>query len=188
MEADTRDSAWKEFIRKHYSAIAAFAIAVLLAIIAAVYVFLWFVANAQSSSLVPASLGLWSMRNLIDFILNAIFWELLLVGIPVVVGAAIAWQWCKRIPEEEWRGMRFGRRFRRRPGKGRGGGGGGLLFFIAFSIKVYLDGNWNEPISMFSVNYVVNSMVLILEVLAIIFGIPATIAGVWWLSRELKKP
>lgn len=188
MEPGTRDSEWKAFVRKHYAAIAAFAIAVFLYIVGAVYVFLWFVASAQSTGLVPASLGLWSMRNLVDFILNAIFWELVLVGIPVVVGAVIAWQWWKRIPDAEWRGMWFGRRFRRRPGKGRGGGGGGLLFFIAFSIKVYLDGNWNEQISMFSVNYVVNSMVLILGIFAIIVGIPATIAGVWWLRRELKNP
>lgn len=176
-------SEWKVFVRKHYAAIAVFGIAVVLAIVGAIYVFLWFVANAQSSGLVPASLGLWTMKNLVDFILNAILWELLVIGIPVVVGGVVAWQWWRRIPEAEWRGFRFGKR----PGKGRGGGSGGLLFFIAFCIKIYLDGNWNVAISTFNLNYVVNSMVLILAWFAVIFGIPATLVGVWWIRREMKK-
>lgn len=184
MDAQGSGSEWKIFVRKHYPAMAVFGIGVVLAIVGAVYVFLWFVANAQSSNLVPASLGFWTMKNLVDFILNAIFWELLLIGIPVVVGGVIAWQWWRRIPEAEWRGFRFGKR----PGKGRGGGGGGLLFFIAFCIKVYLDGNWNVAISTFTLNYVVDSMVLILAWFAVIFGIPATVAGVWWIRREIKKP
>ena len=184
MDAQGSGREWKAFVRKHYAAIAIFGVAVVLAIVGAVYVFLWFVANAQSSGLVPSSLGLWTMKNLVDFILNLIFWELLLIGIPIVVGGVAAWQWWRRIPEAEWRAMRF----RKRPGKGRGGGGGGLLFFIAFCIKVYLDGNWNVQISTFTVNYVVNSFVLILALFALIFGIPATIAGVWWIRRDIKKP
>jgi hypothetical protein len=96
----------------------------------------------------------------------------------------IAWQWWRRILENEWRGFRFGKR----PGKGRGGGGGSLLFFIAFCIKVYVDGNWNVPIATFTVNYVVNSFVLILAWVAVIIGIPGTIVAVWWVRREIKKP
>lgn len=180
--ADER-SAWKGFVRKHYPAIAIFAVAVVLAIVGAVYVFLWFVANAQSSGLVPASLGMWTMKNLVDFVLNAIFWEFLLIGIPVIIGAIVGWQWWRRLPEAEWKGMRF----RKRPGKGRGGGGGGILFFIAFAIKIYLDGNWNVQISTFTVNYVVNSLVLILAIFAIIFGIPASLFGLWWVRREIRK-
>ena len=35
-------------------------------------------ANAQSTGLVPVTLGLWSMGNVASFILHAIFWELVL--------------------------------------------------------------------------------------------------------------
>lgn len=184
MTAETEGSAWKGFVRKHMTAMVIFAASAIVAIVGAVYVLVWFSRDAQSSGLVPSSLGLWTMGSLISFILYLILYELLIIGIPVVVAGVIAWQWWRRIRETEWRGFRF----RRRPGKGRGGGGGGLLFFIGFCIKVYVDGNWNVPISTFTINYVVDSMVLILEWVAVIFGIPATIAAFWWLRRELKKP
>ncbi len=87
------------------------------------------------------------------------------------------------MPTEERVEYDFGKRSR----KTKGGGGGSLLFFIVFCIKVYLDGNWNVPIATWTLNYVVDSVVLIVILAAIIFGIPATIAGVWWVRREMKK-
>jgi len=69
----------------------------------------------------------------------------------------------------------------------RGSGGLSLLFFIAFCIKVYLDGNWNVPIATWTLDYVVGSMVLILEWVLIIFGIPAAIGIIWWIRHEAKK-
>jgi hypothetical protein len=61
------------------------------------------------------------------------------------------------------------------------------LFFIAFCIKVFIDGNWNVAIASWTLDYVVSSMITILVWTAIIFGIPATIIGLLWLSREMKK-
>ena len=66
-------------------------------------------------------------------------------------------------------------------------GGLSLLFFIAFCIKVYLDGNWNVPIATWTLDYVVGSMVLILEWVLIVFGIPIAIGIIWWIRRETKK-
>ena len=157
----------------------------MVAFIGGVYVFLWFTGNAQSTGLVPSSLGLWSMHDLVWFIVYAVFWELLLIGIPAGIGAVIGWLWWKRLPDEERRGYRFsGRR-----AKSTGGSGGvSLLLFIAFCIKVYVDGKWRVPIASFSVNYVVGSMVTILIWVAVIFGIPAAIAATWWVRREMMKP
>jgi len=56
-----------------------------------------------------------------------------------------------------------------------------------FTIKVYLDGNWNVAIATWTLNYVVDSMVSILVWGLVIFGIPAGIIGLVWLSREMKK-
>lgn len=176
-------SDWRTFTRRHWGAVAVFAVAAILAFAWAVWVFLWFVGLAQSSDLVPSRIGFWTMANLLNFILNAIFWEVVLVGIPVAVCAGAGWMWWRRLPYEERRSYRFGRR-----GRGAGGGGGiGLLFFIAFLIKVYLDGRWDAAIAAYTVNYVVGSLVLILEWFAVIFGIPAAIALIWWMRRETKK-
>jgi hypothetical protein len=137
------------------------------------------------NSLVPKTLSLWTMANLVNFILNGIFWELLLIGIPVVAAGVAGWLWWRRLPAEEQKGYRF---FGRRTGRTRGSGGVSLFFFIAFCIKVYLDGNWNIPISTWTLDYVVGSMVLILEWTLIILGIPAAIAVIVWMRHEMKKP
>jgi hypothetical protein len=176
-------SDWRSFMSKHWKAVGIFVVAGVLALAGAVYVFLWFVKNAQSTGLVPATLGLWTMANLVTFILNAIFWELLLIGIPVVIGGVVGWLWWRKLPDEEMRGYRsLGRRSRRTGGSG----GFSLLFFIAFCIKVYLDGNWNVAIATWSLDYVVGSMVLIIEWVVVIFAIPAAIGIIWWIRHETK--
>ena len=174
---------WRSFMRRHWGAVATFVIGGVLAFAGAVYVFLWFVGGAQSSGMVPRTLGLWTMANLVTFILHAVFWELLLIGVPVAVAAVAAWQWWRRLPYEDRGRYRFG-------GSRSTGGGGGLsfLFFIAFCIKVFIDGKWNVAISSFTLDYVVNSMVTILVWTTIIFGIPVVIGLAWWIRRETKNP
>ena len=178
----TGHSDWRSFARRHWGAVAMLGLAAALAFIWAVYVFLWFVGNAQSSGMVPGILGLWTMANLVTFILYAVFWELLLVGVPIAIVAVLVWLWWKRLPEEEQRGGQFGGR------KRSAGGGVSLLFFIGFCLKVFIDGKWNVPISTFSLDYVVGSMITILVWGLIIFGIPIAIGLIWWISREMKKP
>ena len=177
-------SEWKVFVRKHWGIFVVFVAACFLAVVGAVYVFWWFVGDAQSTGLVPSGLGLWTMGNLITFILYSIFWELLLIGIPVVIGAVIGWLWWRRLPDEERKGYHLGRGSRRTGGSG----GVSLLFFIAFCIKVYIDGNWNVPIATWTLDYVVGSMISILVWVAVILGIPVAIGVIWWLRREMNKP
>jgi hypothetical protein len=175
---------WKKFFRKHWNMVALFVVAVILLSVWAVYFFLWFVGDAQSSGLVPSTLGLWTMGNLVSFILHVIFWELILVGIPVAIAAGAGWSWWRKLPSEEKQEYHF---FGKRSRTTSGGGGVSLLFFIAFCIKVFIDGNWDIPFATWEFDYVVYSMLWILIWGLIIFGIPMAIAAIWWINREIRK-
>lgn len=177
-------SNWMKFIRKHSSIFALLVIALIFAVIGAIYVLWWFTVDAQSTGLVPSSLGLWSMANIVIFILHFIFWELLFIGIPAIIVAVIGWQWWRRLPNEEKEEYHFsGRRSKSRDA----GGAISPLLFITFAIKVYVDGNWNVAISTYTVDYVVGSMITILVWIAVIIGIPMAIGAIWWISREINK-
>jgi magnesium-transporting ATPase (P-type) len=123
------------------------------------------------------------MNNVVMFILHLIFWELVIIGIPIAIGAIIVWQWWKRLPAEEKKEHMFGRRSRSRNAEGAIS----PLLFIAFAIKVYVDGNWNSAISTWTMDYVVGSMITILIWIAAIFAIPAIIGVIWWIRHEKDK-
>ncbi len=177
-------SDWKRFTRKHWRIVTGFAVAGILVFFGAVYVFLWFTADAQTTGLVPSTLGLWSMANVVSFVLHLIFWELIIIGIPAVIGAIVGWQLWKRLPEAEKREYHLsGKRSRSR----NAGGAVSPLLFVAFTLKVYVDGNWNVAISTYTLDYGVGSMITILVWIVAIFGIPAIIGIIWWLSRGMKK-
>ena len=174
---------WKKFMKKHWIMVATLAIAAVLAIAGAVYVFWWFSGNVQTIGLVPSTLNLWTMNNAVMFIFHLIFWELVLIGIPAAIGAILGWQWWKRLPEGEKKEHMFGKRSRSR----NAGGAISSLLFIAFALKVYFDGNWNSAISTWKLDYVVGSIITILIWIAAIFAIPATIGLIWWIHHEINK-
>jgi len=177
-------SDWKKFLRIHWNMVAIFVVAGILAFIGAIYVYLWFVGEAQSTGLIPSTLGLWTMGNIVTFFLHLIFWELLFIGVPAIIGAVAGWQWWKKLPSEEKKEYHF---FSKRSRTTSGGGGISALFFVAFCIKVFIDGNWNVAIATWTLNYVVDSMISILIWSLIIFGIPIAIGVIWWIRHEMKK-
>jgi hypothetical protein len=183
-ETGTENDSWRKFLKHHWSMLVYWIMAAIFAVAGAVLVYLWFVGEAQSTNMVPTILGQWTMSHLVTFILHLIFWELLIIGIPVAIAAIVGWLWWKRIPDEERKEYQF---FGKGTRTEQGGSGISFLFFVAFCIKVYIDGNWNVAIASWTLDYVVNSMITILVWAAVIFGIPAIIIGLIWLSREIKK-
>ena len=171
---------WRGFIKRHWSAFAVITVAAAFAAAAAIYLFVWFTANAQTTGLVPMALNLWSMSSVVTYLVYTAIWELAVVGIPVALAAIAAWQWWKRIPETEKAPLQTGRHSKSR----RAGGAISPLLFIAFAIKVYIDGNWTQPIASWNLDYVVGSMVTILLWTVAIFAVPAIIGITWWLRRK----
>jgi hypothetical protein len=184
-EAGVQNSSeWKKFLRKHWNMVALFVAAVILAFIGANYVYLWFVGEAKSTGLVPTTLRLWTMGHLVTFILHLIFWELLFIGIPAILGAVAGWLWWRKLPSEEKKEYHF---FGKRSRTSGGGGGISVLLLIAFAIKVFIDGNWNVAIATWTLDYVVYSMLSVCMWILVIFGIPIGLGIIWWLRREMKK-
>ena len=170
---------FKRFLGAHWKVSVIFGSGIALLFAGAVYVFLWFAGNAQSSGLVPQTLGLWSMADLITFVIYGAFWELLLIGIPTIALLVTGWYWWRNLTEDERKTYHFFEKSSRR----RSSGGLSLLFFIVFSIKVLIDGRWNMPIASWTLDYVVGSVFTILVWGAVLIGIPATVGMIWWMRR-----
>ena len=181
------DKVWKKFLSKHWQMFVAWIIVAILLVIGAIYVFLWFVGDAQPA-LVPVLLGSWSMGHIITFLSHLIFWEAILIGIPVlIVIVAIYAGWWKKLPDVERKEYKKGKLFGKRSKRTDAGGGISFLIFIVFCILVYLDGKWGVAISTWELNYLVYTCLWALFWIAIIIGIPAIIGGIWWIHHEMKK-
>ena len=184
-KSENESDAWKKFLKKHWNMLVAFILGVVLASIGAILVFLWFVGNAQSTGMVPMTLSLWTMGHMVTFTLHLILWEVLFVGIPVIIAAVAGWLWWKKIPDEEKKEYHF---FSKRSRATSGGGGAiSFLFYIAFFIKVWMDGNWNVAFATWTFDYLVYSCLTVLAWILIIFGIPIALGLIWWIRHEMKK-
>ena len=189
-ESEKGSEIWKIFLRRHWKLIVSFIVGAVLVSICAVIVYLWFVGYAQSSGLVPATLDLWTMGYIVTYILHVIFWEILFIGIPVIIAAVLIYfLWWKRLPAEEKEEYRRGRFFFGTRSRATSGGGGGIsgLILIAFCILVFTDGNWDVAFAAWTLDYVVYTCLWALIWVLIIFGIPIAIGVTWWIRHEMKK-
>jgi hypothetical protein len=186
IESDSR--IWRKFLRNHWRMVILFVVGAALASLGAILVFLWFVGDAQSTGLVPSTLALWAMGYVWTFAWNLIFWELLIIGVPVILSIVLVYMlWWKRMPSDERDEYRRGKLFGSRSRKRDGSGGFSFLASIVFIIIVYLDGKWNTPFSTWSFDYLVYTWLWALIWVSIIVGIPMILGGTWWLHREIKN-
>ena len=106
-ESENDSEIWKKFLRKHWNIVVLFVVGAVLVAIGAILVYLWFVGDAQSTGLVPRTLGLWTMGHLVTFLLHLIFWEVLFIGVPAILAAVAGWLWWKKLPDEEKKEYHF---------------------------------------------------------------------------------
>jgi hypothetical protein len=188
LELEQSEKIWKKFIKKQWKMLALFIAVAIVAVISAILVFLWFVGDAQATGLVPVTLNLWTIGYLVTFLLHLLFWEILFIGIPVIIAvAAIYILWWKKLPDEERNEYRSGHLFGKRSRSRDGGGAITFLVNIGFIIKVYLDSKWNVPFATWTFDYLVYSYLWVIIWMVIIFGIPIVIGGSLWLRHEMKK-
>ncbi|MFX1475901.1 MAG: hypothetical protein ACFFCO_10560 [Promethearchaeota archaeon] len=138
-----------KFVRKHWKMTLAMALGVVLAVIVGAYVFFWYAALAQATTLVPTTIGAWSVAHFFAFCINLLIWELIFVAtwlIPFFIIVFVLW-WRKLTPEEqkEYQGGR-----RRRTASE----GGGCSFIIAvfWLIIVWIQGKWTLPLNSWTFN------------------------------------
>ena len=187
--AEDEDKIWKIFIKRHWKMFALFIAIAIIAIIGAIYIFRWFVGEAQSTGLVPEILGEWTIGYIVSFLLNLLFWEFLFIGIPLlIVVVIIIFGWWKQLPKEERKEYRKGHLFFGKSSKRSDAGGGiSFLVFIFFIIKVWLDGNWDLAFGTWKLNYLISSWITALIWVLVIFAIPIGLGVIWWIHSQIKK-
>ena len=117
---------WKKFLRKHWKEFSLFVAIGVILFIAAIYVLLWFVGEAQTMGMVPMLLGQWSMGTFITFLLHLIFWEFIYIGIiALVIFGLIYGLWWKKLPKAERKEYRSAHLF---GGSKRSDASGGISF------------------------------------------------------------
>lgn len=174
--------AWKRFVRRHWKMTLLTVGGIAAAAVAALLVFLWFVADAQATGLVPSGLGEWTVGHVLAFILNAILWELLLVASWVIpIGVAGYFLWYNKLPDEERKEYEGGPRRAKSTGAN-----GGISFFIGlvWFVIVWLDGKWNLAFQDWTFNDWVYSWIAAGLAVLLIAGVPAMIYLIWSLRRK----
>ena len=174
--------AWKKFARRHWKMTLLIGGVIAAIAVAALLVFLWVVADAQATDMVPSALGEWSIGHLVTFTLNVILWELILVASWVIPLAAAAYMlWYRKLPEAERK------EYEGKPGRRRSTGeNSGISFFIGLMwlAIVWIDGKWNLAFQDWTFNDWVYSWIAAGLVVLLIGGIPVLIYVIWSVRRN----
>lgn len=174
------NGAWKKFLKRHWQMALLMIAGILGAVIAAILVFLWIVADAQTIGLVPSIIGEWTVGYSIAFILHLVFWELILVGIwAIPIGLIIYYQWYKKLPAKERKEYEDPKR--------KSTGDGDVMSFFAGLIwlgLVWFYGRWDVAFQAWTLNDWVYSWLAAYLLIFLIVAIPGTIYVLWELGKK----
>ena len=178
------DEAWKKFLTKHSGMSSLMIGGVVVAAIAAIFVFLQVVADAQASGLVPVALGQWTVGYCIIFILNVIMWELLFVASWVIPALLIIYfKWYKQLPEEE-RDLYEGKKRRKKTAEDSGFS---CVVGLVWLVLVWIYGKWNVPFQDWTFNdWVYSWLGACLSVLLVV-GILGGMYVIWSLTASTPE-
>lgn len=172
------NKAWKNFFRRHWKATLLMIVGIVLAIAVAIFVFLGVVADAQSTGLVPAMLGEWTVGYSVIFVLTLVFWELVLVGSWVFPIALITYfVWYKRLPSKERK------EYERNCGKSKNNCMS-ILATLIWLVIVRMGGKWDLAFQSWTFNDWVFSWLAAGLWVLLIFVALGTVFVVWSLAKK----
>ena len=173
------DKAGIKFLRRHRKMSLLLIGWIAVAAIVALSVFLWVVADAQATGLVPVALGQWTVGYFFTFIITLILLELVFVGSWVILIIAIIYQqWYKKLPDKEREEYEGRRRHHKESG--------GFSFFVwlIWFILVWVNGMWNLAFQSWTFNDWVYTWVAACLWALLIVGIPGIMFLIWALRRK----
>jgi len=171
---DCSNDFWSKKITQHWKAFLVFVIGCIIALAGAVLVLFWFIETSDFGAMGTATIGEWSLAWIWGFIIYLIFYELLIIGIPAAIAFGLGWYiFWKRLSAGEKAEIK-GREKKKHRGSSAGGGFG-FFMFIAFTILMYLRGEFSTPLGNFQYSYLVYTWFTALGWLLLIGGIPAAI-------------
>jgi hypothetical protein len=186
---------WKLIIKKYWLRAIPFVLIVIGAVVSMLYVFIWHVETGDGVRVYATmTFNEFTVGSVIGFILLLIVREILLVGLPALgaLGITFAIVWFFTLTpenrEELKNAFKRGEKGKKKP-VSRSGGFGVFNFFIAiaFLIIVFAQGYWDTPFASLNVMYFVIWYIQAIIWIVIIFGIPAVIILILWLTNKIFK-
>ena len=189
-EEENKEEVWVKFLRSHWKMKILIVSGIIVAGIGGLFVFLWFKDVALDTTLVPLTIGLWTVGYTVTFILNMIFWEFIIIGLPVIAAAVVIFlQWWNKLPDDEKEEYKKEPK-KKTPRSGiTAGGGGGIVWFltlVVWLIIVFNDGKWNLEFQAWTFNDLIYSSLAAFLWVLLIAGIPVAVFVIWWIRREVK--
>lgn len=190
------ESFWLNKLKEHWTALAVVIIALICALAGAIMVNIWFIETSPIGLQGKATFDRWTLNWVVGYIILIILWELLFVGVPLILFFGLGgYLWWRRLPEEEKQEFKErDKKSRKTKAKQYGGGGGfGAFMFIPYCIYIAVDGNYNAQFGSRSYTYWLASYFLTFMWITIFIGIPiaiiALIVYLWWqkLPEEKKQ-
>ena len=173
-ETVSSEEFWPRKIKQHWKAFIVFIIGCICAAAGAVLVLFWFIETSSIGAMGTATFGEWSLAWIWGFFIFLILWELLLVGIPVIIALGLGWYlfWRSLSDNEQ---IEFKERDKKKHRGASAGSSFSILMFIAFSIYMYINGYFYAPFDDYPYSFWVYSWFHSLGWLLLIFGIPVVI-------------
>ncbi len=189
IEKEPEEKFWRNLARRYWYFIVIFILIMAGAIVGFILTLDWYVKTSAIGGFGTWTFNDFSMATAVHWCIFLFLWTLLFVGLPTlaVVGlvAAIAW-FVVLTPEvkaeikAQPKGVSGGKR-------SGGSGGFSFLVFVGVCLKIWIDGNWFTPFASLPLGYFVYTWLFVGIWAVIIFGIPAAIIGILWLTGKFGK-